>query len=307
MNVRIVVPSAFCLWAGTTLLLSRMRWFSRRPLAERLAPYRPALNVGERRSSARSNWVSVESFRDVVTPIASDLGGKLARLFGVEEDLGVRLDRIHSSLDPAAFRLRQLGWAIAAFGVAALLSLGLGLLPVVGLALSLGAPLLAFLVIEQRLANASARWQRSLFLELPVTCEQLGMLLSAGFSLGSALGRLAARGNGTTARDLQVVVGRIRQGLSESDALREWAERADVPEVGQAVHVLTLNRATTDLGRLMAQEARSVRREVQRRRIETIERRAQQVWIPVTVATLIPGVIFLAVPFLEAMRIFAGS
>ena len=41
--------------------------------------------------------------------------------------------------------------------------------------------------------------------------------------------------------------------------------------------------------------------------IETIERRGQQVWIPVTVAALVPGVIFLAVPFVEALRLFSTS
>jgi hypothetical protein len=38
-----------------------------------------------------------------------------------------------------------------------------------------------------------------------------------------------------------------------------------------------------------------------------MERRSQQVWIPVTVATLVPGVIFLSIPFIEALRQFGGS
>jgi hypothetical protein len=38
-----------------------------------------------------------------------------------------------------------------------------------------------------------------------------------------------------------------------------------------------------------------------------MERRGQQVWIPVTVATLIPGVIFLSIPFIEALRLFSTS
>jgi hypothetical protein len=46
---------------------------------------------------------------------------------------------------------------------------------------------------------------------------------------------------------------------------------------------------------------------VQRELIEQIERRAQQVWIPVTVATLVPGAVLLAVPFLEALRLFSTS
>ena len=74
-----------------------------------------------------------------------------------------------------------------------------------------------------------------------------------------------------------------------------------------SVALLRLNREAGDLGRLIAEEARSIRRDVHRQLIETVERRGQQVWIPVTVATLVPGVIFLAIPFTEAMRLFTQS
>lgn len=100
---------------------------------------------------------------------------------------------------------------------------------------------------------------------------------------------------------------RVRQGLSESDALREWAELADVAAVHRLVGVLALNRDTGDLGRLISEEARSIRREVQRQLMAQVDRRAQQVWIPVTVATLLPGTIFIAVPFVQAMSIFSAS
>lgn len=65
-----------------------------------------------------------------------------------------------------------------------------------------------------------------------------------------------------------------------------------------------MNREAADLGRLVSDEARAIRRDVHRELLEAIERRSQQVWIPVTVATLVPGVLFLAVPFLEALRLF---
>jgi tight adherence protein C len=162
-------------------------------------------------------------------------------------------------------------------------------------------------VVEQQVTLAAERWQRRLFLELPVVSEQIGMLLGAGYSLGAALDRVASRGSGACAQDLIRVGTRVRQGLSETDALREWAEVADVAAVHRLVGVLALNRDTGDLGRLISEEARSLRREAQRELSAHIERRAQQVWIPVTVATLVPGTIFLAVPFLQAMRLFAGS
>ena len=178
--------------------------------------------------------------------------------------------------------------------------------PVAALAV-LGLPLLAFLLVEQELARRSAAWQRRLFLELPVVTEQLGMLLSAGYSLGAALARLSRRSDGAIAQDLRRVVGRTRQGISEEQALAEWARLAAVPSVDRLVAVLALNREAADLGRLMADEARTDRAEVHRELIETIERRSQQVWIPVTVATLVPGVLFLAVPFIEAMRLFTSG
>ncbi len=203
--------------------------------------------------------------------------------------------------------MRQLGVALGALGGAALLAAALRPpAAIVGLFL-LGAPVLAFLVLEQQVARASARWQAQLRGELPVVTEQLGMLLGAGYSLASALNRLSRRGSGACATDLVRVGGRLRQGLGEQAALAEWAELADVDALDRLVSVLALNRQATDLGRLIAEESRSMRRDAQRRLIESIERRGQQVWVPVTVAALVPGVLFLAVPFVQAMRLFTTN
>jgi tight adherence protein C len=99
----------------------------------------------------------------------------------------------------------------------------------------------------------------------------------------------------------------VRHGLSEIDALHEWAALADVDALHRLVSVLSLNREAGDLSNLITEEARHIRRDAHRRLIETIERRTQQVWIPVTVAALVPGVIFLAIPFIHAMALFSGQ
>lgn len=104
-----------------------------------------------------------------------------------------------------------------------------------------------------------------------------------------------------------MVASRIRQGVDDGTALREWAEVARVDGLDRLVAILALNRETADLGRLVSAEARQSRRDLQRRTTELLERRAQQVWVPVTVATLVPGVILLAIPFLAALRLFAGA
>ncbi len=300
---RLVVVSGLALWVGSTLVLSRVRWFARASLAERLRPYAPLTGP----STGRAGVLSVASFRDAMGPLAHVLGERLARAFGASEGLEDRLERIHSEVDATAFRLRQVGWGAAAFGMAALGVAAVRPPALVGALFVLGAPLLAFLVLEQQLAQASARWQARLSRELPVVAEQLAMLLAAGFSLSAALHRLAVRGGGVCARDLARVGRRIRQGLSEGDALREWQLIARVPGLDRRVAVLALNREATDLGRLGAEEARSIRRDAQRDLVELVDRRAQQVWIPVTVATLLPGSIFLMIPFLEALRIYGGT
>src|SRR5205823_342225 len=82
----------------------------------------------------------------------------------------------------------------------------------------------------------------------------------------------AARGRGACARDLTRVCGRIRQGLSEIEALREWSATVRVEALERITPVLALNREATDLGRLISEEARAIRRDVQRQLIESDEK-----------------------------------
>lgn len=294
---------ALALSGGSTLLLSELRWFRRRPLVERVAPYVP----GGGAVGGRGAVMSAGSFAQVIGPLARAVGERAARALGVTEALAVRLERVHSPLDVTAFRVRQMAWALAGLVGGAVVALAAGLTGLPALGFVAGGAVLAFLVVEQRLASESARWQRRIFLELPVVSEQLGMLLGAGYSLGAALARLAARGAGACGRDLERVTGRIRQGLTEVEALHEWVDVADVEALRRLVGVLALNRQAGDLGRLIGDEARSIRRDVHRELVETIERRGEQVWVPVTVAALVPGVIFLSVPFVEALRLFSGT
>ena len=300
---RVLVVAALLGWVGATLLLSQLRWFNRLPLVERLRPYAP----GGLATGARPSPLSVTSFREIISPLAQSIGERVARLFGVSEELDTRLRRIHSPLTVASFRTRQVGWSAAAFGAGTALAIVLRLPPALTLLTTVGSPLLVFLLLEQQVQRASRDWQRRIFLELPIVTEQLGMLLSAGYSLGAALNRLAARSSGACATDLKVVCGRIRQGLDELDALREWADLARVDALDRLVAVLALNREAGDLGKLISEEARAIRGDAHRELIELIERRSQQVWIPVTVATLVPGVLFMAVPFYEAMRLYSGT
>lgn len=299
--MRTMALAAIALGLGTTLVLAEIPWFHRLPLAERLRPFAPGgLRGGPSRSGA------TQSFRDVLVPLASSFGGQLSRSLGINDDLPLRLARVHSTDDPTSFRIRQVGWATGGLVTGVALALTLSLPVPVLLLIVVTLPLLGFLIPEQRLSAACDDHQRRLFLELPIVTEQFGMLLSAGYSLTGALTRIAERGHGTCAVDIRRAVSRIRQGIGPVAALDEWARIADVDALHKLVGVLGLHEDAGDLGRLISNESRSMRRELHRELLERIERRSQQVWIPVTVAALIPGVIFLAIPFMSALRSFGS-
>ena len=300
--MRVLAVLSLLAFVGMALLLSEQRWVSRPKMTERLAPYAPGFAA-----IVRPGLLSVASFREVIAPLSQVVGERIARGFGISEELSIRLRRIHSPLDVTTFRVRQVGWAGATFMVGTLSAVGFSLPTLFAVLLVLGAPILTFLLLEQQVAGASSAWQRRLFLELPVVAEQLGMLMSAGWSLSAALNRVAERGSGNCSKDLKRVIQRMRQGLTESEALQEWTDLAGVDALERLVSILALNREAADLGRLISEEARAIRRESQRELIEAIEKRTQQVWIPVTAATLVPGLLLMGVPFLDALSLFSAT
>ena len=286
---------------GTTLLLAEARWFRRASLTERLRPYAPPATAG---TSSRPDPQAAAA---VFLPLAEAFGTRLGAAIGIVGDLPTRLRRAGRPQSPADFRVRQFTRTLVSLAGAGIVVLAVrpGLVPT--LFAVTAVPVLVALHEEHRLDRDAAAHQGAVTAELPVVAEQLGILLGAGFSLPSALSRLSRRGTGVVAADLTQVVRRIRQGLSELDALREWAALVDVDGVDRLVGVLALHREAGDLGALISTESQAIRAEAHRRLIEAIERRSQLVWVPVTVATLVPGLILLAVPFVAAMGRVTGA
>lgn len=296
----VTVLSATLAAIGSLMLLQGAPWFRRQPLAARIRPYLSAAAQPSRMSSSTV-------LKSTLMPIVVDLGSVITRALGVEHDLAERLKITHSTDSPQEFRWRQFVRAIVALLLGCFVSLLLSLGPFLTLFTSVGVAALSFLRDEQKVSSAVERHQRQLEAELPVVIEQLATLLRAGYSLPAALDRVSERGTGVAAQDIQTVLKRINHGLSEIDALQEWSRTTNVEGVRRLTAVLTMHQETSDIGHLVSQEARASREEAHRGLIEFIEKRAQLVWIPVTVATLVPGLIFLAVPFISAMNQVIGS
>lgn len=291
--------SLVALMTGSALVLDSAPWFSRRPLAHRLEPY--ARGSRERTTSA------LDGLRQLLTPSVERFGQRLTTLTTPLEPLADRLEFIESGTTPEQMRIRQVGGAVMGSLTALALVLAVRPAPLLSAFLVIVATVAVPVSLEQSLNSAVRRRRHDLLTELPVVVEQLGMLLGAGYSVTGAITRLASRSHGIAAADLRRVIRRVGHGLSEQAALSEWADRSGSDAVRRLVGVLALRREAGDLGALISEEARSIRAEAHRDLIEEIERRAQLVWIPVTVATLVPGLVLLAVPFMSALNQVAGG
>lgn len=288
---------------GVALLLSHLRWFSRIGLASRIQPF---LTTQQHRGHVLGRYQQID-IRLIFLRWLTGASDNIARLLGIDERLEDRLLRAGSTDSAQTFRLRQISYAGGAFGIALLLCLAAkAQIAIASLFVTLAASL-TFLILEQSVSQQISRNRERLFLELPVVAEQLATLLGAGYSLGAAIRRCAQRNSGMSGQALRRVTERTQQGVPINQALQEWAVLMQIAELHQLVAILSLNDDTTELARLISSHARNLRTEAQRRRIEMIESRGQQVWVPVTVATLVPGVIFILVPFLQALRLLSGS
>ncbi|MFM7062109.1 MAG: type II secretion system F family protein [Actinomycetes bacterium] len=293
LTVAVLLAAGGC---GLALLLDSLPWCRALPLHRRLAPYRAdhlaATGAGRRSATLQ---------------LIETLTARGAALTGTSRSLARRLERAGSSRTPAETRSRRLSAMVVAslFAAATAVVWQPGWRAAAALVVGAGAG--TVVADEARLASDARRRAERIRGELPVVAEQLGMLLSAGFSLPAALQRLAQRGSGTVADGLGQVVRRLRQGESERDALDAWARSTGVEGTERLVRVLTIHRQAGDLGQLISDEARAVRAEQHRALLESIARRGQLVWIPVTVATLVPGLVVLAVPFASAMAQITGQ
>lgn len=234
------------------------------------------------------------------------LAGRIAAVLDADVELASRLSAAGLARTPSGFRARQIGGAAGAFvACTAVLALA-GTRPVLAVAGALAAAGATYGIFEHRLSMQGSSRRAHITEELPIVAEHISMLLASGMSLTGALRAAAQRGEGICTAELEGVTARVSGGSSVEVALAEWADAAGSAEVRRFVGVLTLHSDATDIAALVYDEARTARMEAHRRLIERIERRNEQVWIPVTVAALVPGAVLLAIPFSDALRDYAA-
>ncbi len=88
-----------------------------------------------------------------------------------------------------------------------------------------------FMLPDILLSRKSRQRQYQIQLELPDVIDQLTMSVDAGLGFEAALARAARVGDGSMTEELNRTVREMQLGVSRSDALRNLANRTDVPDL----------------------------------------------------------------------------
>jgi hypothetical protein len=125
--------------------------------------------------------------------------------------------------------------------------------------------------------------------------EQVHLKLVNGNSLNAAL----ANAEGVTNPDVAQLQNLLRSGLDLETAASFWLAEFDTESKRRLTDLFLAKTTTSETLALLSALISQLRKEQRFSLIAEIERRNQLVWIPVTIAVLVPGMIFIAIP-LEA-------
>lgn len=289
------------------ILASAPRWRAA-SLTTRIAPYvRDAVDDAVLPTGALPKAGVLPAHAASITARAKAV---MLRGFGDSGALAQRLAQAGSGEDPASFRGRQLGWALAGFGGGSVLIIVLALtgrmtppaaaLPVVfGLGAVIALDMLLSTRVKARLSRLSD--------ELPTTLEFLALCLSAGEGFLDALRRVAAIGSGELTAELRQVVLAVGTGSSSADGLGEMAARLRLPGVSRATdQIIAALEHGAPLAAVLHAQASDAREDAKRMLIEQAGRREILMMLPLVFMILPLSVLFAVFPGMFILRLGIG-
>lgn len=158
-------------------------------------------------------------------------------------------------------------------------------------------------LIEKRLAT----WRRKariakLDSSLVALLSQIHLQLLNGRSLHAAL----SGAKGVLNKDVSLLQVLARSGMDLDMAVGYWIEDFDTNTKKRVGDLLLTRASTSETISLTLGLIQQLKNEQRFALIASIERRNQLVWIPVTIAVLVPGMIFIAIPLEATLRSLLG-
>ena len=293
----VVLGSAFGL--GVCFLLSLTPRWGAPSLARRIAPYIRDV------TDPRGVTLRLDTQGASLTALWAAAQGRIANLAGGSAAIDRRLHQTGWAMDAAAFRGRQLAWAVGGAGVVVLVLLGRAsgaavLLPPL-------AGVIAAFAYDARLTHAARARVGRLQDELPTVLEFLALCLSAGEGILDSLRRVSALGVGELTGELRGVVLAVGTGSSLSEALGRLSSRLEIAALSRSIDQLiaAIDRGAP-LAHVLHSQALDAREDAKRGLIERAGRKEIYMLIPLVFLILPLSVLFAVFPGIFMLRLGIG-
>lgn len=226
---------------------------------------------------------------------------------GGSETIARRLTQAGWSIDVAAFRGRQLGWALGGVLLAGVLMVVMALAGSLNPGAILLPPVLGAIgavLCDARLASVARARVARVEDELPTVLEFLALCLAAGEGLLDSLRRIGAVGVGELTAEVRDTVLSVSTGSSLSDALGAMARRLQVPALTRSIdHLVAAIDRGAPLAQVLQAQAGDAREEAKRSLIEQAGRKEIYMLVPLVFLILPLSVLFAVFPGIFMLRL----
>ena len=298
----VVLGSAFGL--GVCFLLSLTPRWGAPSLARRIAPYIRDV------TDPRGVTLRLDTQGASLTALWAAAQGRIANLAGGSAAIDRRLHQAGWAMDAAAFRGRQLAWAVGGLAIG-----GAGVVVLVLLGRASGAAVLlppltgviAAFAYDARLTHAARARVGRIQDELPTVLEFLALCLSAGEGILDSLRRVSALGVGELTDELRGVVLAVGTGSSLSEALGRLSSRLEIAALSRSIdQVIAAIDRGAPLAHVLHSQALDAREDAKRGLIERAGRKEIYMLIPLVFLILPLSVLFAVFPGIFMLRLGIG-
>jgi len=299
------------LGGGLLLVLRRLPFLRKPSVDERIGPYLRDLGGSDVFVGVADSGSPFAAILRLFGPSLRAGAARLERILGGATTIRRRLARAGIDRTVEEFRIEQVLWGAAGFGVGlltALIALSVGAGNPLGLLVLCGfLAVIGVLSRDTYLTSQVRRRERRLLAELPTVAELLALSVAAGEGPAAALDRVARSCRGELADELKRVLAETRAGDPLVRALDALADRSGLVALSRFADGLAvaLERGTP-LADVLRAQAGDIREASRRELIESGARREVAMMIPVVFLVLPVTIAFAFYPGAVGIRLIAG-
>ncbi|MHB8189765.1 MAG: type II secretion system F family protein [Ferrimicrobium sp.] len=172
---------------------------------------------------------------------------------------------------------------------------------------AVGVGVLVTLLPPAKIHSLAIRQRKLLVQELPTLLGTISSDLRRGVSLTSSLTTLEGRSPPTWKPLLHELSQRLTHGESLDEILRSIDERIHDSTIHTVMRLLVRGYESHTTTQLVDNLVDQAYQRAHNRLITKAERQQQLIWIPVAIATLVPGMLLLFAPLVSSLKLLAGA